>query len=425
VKLLLKGGRVVDPASATDRLLDVLIEDGKITRLDRDIPDAGGETLELRGMIVCPGFIDMHVHLRQPGQEWKETIASGARAAARGGFTGVACMPNTDPVNDNRAVTESIVAESAANGAVAVYPIGAVTKGQLGKELAEMEDMASAGARAFSDDGMPVRSSLMMRRALEYSRAFDLPIIDHCEDRELVDGGVMNEGLISTRLGLKGWPPVAEDIIVQRDVLLAEYTSGHVHIAHMSTARAAEFVREGKKRNIRVTCEATPHHLVLTDVAVGEYDTDAKMNPPLRNEQDRLALLEALSDGTVDAIATDHAPHHPDEKCVEFSCAPFGVVGVETAVSLCLDRLVTAGVIDLSRLVELFTSGPAQILRLEKGRVRVGADADITVLDLDRRVTVNRDSFASLSRNSPFHGWELKGAPVLTLVAGRVVHDGR
>jgi dihydroorotase len=423
--MLLKGGRVIDPASGTDRPLDVLIEDGKIARLDRDIPDPGGETHELRGMIVCPGFIDMHVHLRQPGQEWKETIRSGTQAAAQGGFTGVACMPNTDPVNDTRSVTEAILTESKLNGAVPVYPIGCVTKGQRGKELAEMEDMVSAGALAFSDDGMPVRSSLMMRRALEYSRAFDVPIIDHCEDRELVDGGVMNEGVISTRLGLKGWPPVAEDIMVQRDVLLAEYTQGHVHIAHMSTARAADFVREGKKRNIRVTCEATPHHLVLTDAAVGEYDTDAKMNPPLRNEEDRLALLAALADGTVDAIATDHAPHHPDEKCVEFSCAPFGVVGVETAVSLCLDRLVTAGVIDLSRMVELFTVGPAGVLRLDKGQLKVGADADITVLDLDRRVKVDRNSFASLSRNSPFHGWELKGAPVLTVVAGRVVHDGR
>jgi len=425
VKRLLKGGRVIDPASDTDRPLDILIEDGKIVRLEPKIPDNEGETLDLKGLIVCPGFIDMHVHLRQPGHEWKETIATGTQASAQGGFTAVACMPNTLPVNDCRAVTESILVESRTNGAVRVYPIGCVTKGQAGDELAEMEDMASAGAIAFSDDGMPVRTSLMMRRALEYSRTLDLPVIDHCEDHELVDGGVMNEGEVSTRLGLKGWPAVAEDIPVQRDILLAEYTGGHVHIAHMSTARSAEFVREGKRRNVRVTCEVTPHHLLLTDVAVGDYDTDAKMNPPLRTEGDRVGLLEALVDGTVDAIATDHAPHHPDEKLVEFSCAPFGVVGVETAVSLCLDRLVVAGVIDLARMVELFTTGPARVLRLDKGKLAVGADADITVLDLERRVTVDCEKFASLGRNSPFSGWELKGGPVLTIVGGRIVHDGR
>jgi dihydroorotase len=425
VKLLLKGGRVVDPASGTDRPLDLLIEDGKIARLDPKIPDSGVETLDVAGMIVCPGFIDMHVHLRQPGQEWKETIATGTRAAARGGFTGVACMPNTLPVNDSRSVTESILKEAASNGAVAVYPIGCVTKGQQGEELAEMEDMASAGAVAFSDDGFPVRSGLMMRRALEYSRTLDLPVIDHCEDHELVDGGVMNEGALSTRLGLKGWPSVAEDVMVQRDVLLAEYTGGHVHIAHMSTARSAEFVRDGKKKNVRVTCEVTPHHLLLTELAIGDYDTNAKMNPPLRAEADRVGLLEAVADGTVDAIATDHAPHHPDEKTVEFSCAPFGVVGVETAVSLCLDRLVAAGVIDLQRLVELFTVGPARVLRLDKGRLAVGAAADVTVLDLERRVRVDCDRFASLGRNSPFCGWSLRGLPVLTVVGGSVVHDCR
>ena len=425
MKLLLKGGRVIDPASGTDRPLDVLIDEGKIVRLEPKIPESEGQTVDLSGLIVCPGFIDMHVHLRQPGQEWKETIATGTQASAQGGFTAVACMPNTLPVNDCRAVTESILMESEAKGAVRVYPIGCVTKGQAGDQLAEMEDMSSAGAVAFSDDGMPVRSSLMMRRALEYSRTLDVPVIDHCEDHELVDGGVMNEGEVSTRLGLKGWPSVAEDVIVQRDILLAEYTGGHVHIAHMSTARSAEFVREGKRRNVHVSCEVTPHHLLLTDLAVGDYDTNAKMNPPLRAETDRVGLLEALADGTVDAIATDHAPHHPDEKLVEFSCAPFGVVGVETAVSLCLDRLVLAGVIDLPRMVELFTTGPAKVLRLDKGKLAVGAVADITVLDLERRVVVDCEKFASRSRNSPFAGWELKGQPVLTLVGGRIVHDGR
>ena len=288
-----------------------------------------------------------------------------------------------------------------------------------------MGDMVEAGAVAFSDDGKPVRSSLLMRKALEYSRVFDVPIIDHCEDHELVDGGVMHEGPVSTRLGLKGWPGVAEDIMVQRDILLAEYTGGHVHIAHMSTGRAARFVREGKQRGVRVTSEVTPHHLVLTDAAVGEYDTDAKMNPPLRELEDLEALKQALIDGTIDAIATDHAPHHSDEKCVEFASAPFGIVGLETAVSICLDRLVHAGVLPLSRMVELFTTGPAGVLRLAKGTLADGADADITVLDLDREFEVRAGDFESKSSNSPFKGWKLQGGPAMTIVGGQLAYDGR
>jgi dihydroorotase len=334
-------------------------------------------------------------------------------------------MPNTLPPNDNRSVTELILSEAAAAAGVAVHPIGCVTKGQRGEELAEMHDMLAGGARAFSDDGLPVRSSLIMRRALEYSRGLGVPIIDHCEDAELVCGGVMNEGELSTRLGLAGWPSVAEDLMVQRDVLLAEYTGGTVHIAHLSTGRAAEFVRAGKARGIRVSCEVTPHHLLLTEAAVGDYDTDAKMNPPLRTEADRLALHAALADGTVDAIATDHAPHHPDEKQVEFSCAPFGVVGLETAVSLCLDRLVGTGAIGLARLVELFTVGPARVLGLERGRLAPGGAADVTVLDLGRPVRVARREFLSKSRNTPFEGAELRGAAVMTLVGGRILYDGR
>jgi dihydroorotase len=285
--------------------------------------------------------------------------------------------------------------------------------------------MVEAGAVAFSDDGHPVRSSLLMRKALEYAQVFDVPIIDHCEDRELVDGGVMHEGEVSNRLGLRGWPGVAEDIPVQRDLLLAEYTGGHVHIAHLSTARSAEFVRRAKRRKVRATCEVTPHHLVLTDEAVGDYDTYAKMNPPLRPDADVRALVKAIQDGTVDAIATDHAPHHCDEKCVEFSRAPFGIVGLETAVSICLDRLVHRGRIPLSRLVELFTTGPAGVLRLRSGTLATGAVADVTVLDLDREVSVRKDEFRSKSENSPFLGWTLRGAPVLTIVGGRVVHDAR
>jgi dihydroorotase len=425
VTLLLKNARVVDPSSGLDAPRDVLIENGRIARVEARLSVAGVEVLDLQGLHVCPGFIDMHVHLREPGYEWKETIATGTRAAAAGGFTGVACMPNTVPPIDSRSVVEFVLAQARQHGAVRVYPIGCVSKGQLGEELAEMGDMAIAGARGFSDDGKPVASAGLMRRALEYARIFDLPVIDHCEEPTLVAGGVVHEGDLSTRLGLKGWPGVAEDLMVQRDVLLAQYTGGSVHIAHMSTARSAEIVRRAKREGIKVTCEVTPHHLVLDQSAVLGYDTNAKMNPPLRTEGDKAGLLAALADGTVDAIATDHAPHHADEKCVEFSLAPFGIVGLETAVSLALDRLVHADVLPLPRLVELFTTGPAGILRLDKGTLRVGVDADVTVLDLDRRVIVEPSSFRSKSANTPFAGWELRGAPVLTIVGGRIVHDAR
>jgi dihydroorotase len=425
VRLLLSGGRVVDPGSGVDGALDVLLDEGKVVRVGRELRPEGAQVLDVRGLVVCPGFVDMHVHLREPGEEWKETIASGTRAAARGGFTAVACMANTSPVNDSRSVTELILTQARQRGAVRVHPVGCVTKGQRGEELAEMQDMLDAGACAFSDDGRPVASGLMMRRALEYSRIFDVPIIGHCEDPLLVDGGVMNEGPVATRLGLRGSPAVAEDVMVLRDVLLAEATGGHAHIAHLSTARAAGFVREAKRRGVRVTCEVTPHHLALTDEAVEGYDTHAKMNPPLRSEADRQGLLEALADGTVDAIATDHAPHHADEKRVEFSRAPFGVIGLETAVPVCLERLVHAGVIDLPRLVELFTVGPCRVLRLNRGRLVAGCDADVTVIDPGRRVTIDPARFASLSRNTPFAGWELRGAAVLTLVAGQVVEDAR
>ena len=424
-KLLLKGGRLIDPAAGTDERRDLLIEDGRIAGNDRTIVADDAECIDLQGRVVCPGFIDMHVHLREPGQEWKETIESGTAAAAAGGFTGVACMPNTDPVNDSRSVTELILTQARELGAVPVYPIGCVTKGQRGEELAEMQDMIDAGACAFSDDGVAVATSMMMRKALEYSRVFDVPIIDHCEDCSLVDGGVVHEGEVATRLGLRGWPGVAEDLIVQRDVLLAQYTGGHAHIAHISTGRAVDFVRRGKQDGVPVTCEVTPHHLVLTDVATGEYDTDAKMNPPLRSDDDREAMQRALADGTIDAIATDHAPHHVDEKRVEFSAAPFGIVGLETAIPLCLDRLVHAELISLPRLVELFTTGPARILRLDKGTLRVGADADVTVLDTEREFTVDPARFRSKSINTPFAGWKLRGAPLLTLVGGRIVQDAR
>jgi dihydroorotase len=422
---LLKGGRVVDPATGLDEILDVLIEDGKITRVGSGETPDGAEVTELDGLVVCPGFLDMHVHLREPGQEWKETIASGTRSAAAGGFTAVACMPNTTPVIDSRAVTEMILGEARNSGVVRVYVIGCVTQGQQGKYLAEIEDMQRAGAVAFSDDGMPVESSQMMRKALEYSRIFDLPIIDHCEDCALVDGGVIHEGEVSTRLGLKGWPGVAEDQMVQRDIQLAEYTGGHVHIAHLSTGRSADLVRDGKRRGVKVTCEVTPHHLTLTDQAVGDYDTNAKMNPPLRAESDRDALLKAIADGTVDAIATDHAPHHVDEKTVEFSIAPFGIVGLETAISICLDQLVRPGIIDLARMIELFTTGPSDVLRIKANRLAKGAVADITILDQDRQYTCQPDTFVSKSGNTPFGGMKFSGAPVMTIVGGEIVYDNR
>ena len=425
MKLLLRNGRVVDPANGVDAERDVLVESGRVARVGADLNDDGAEVIDLAGLVVCPGFIDMHVHLREPGQEWKETIATGTRAAAAGGFTGVACMPNTDPPIDSRSVVEFVLAQARQHGVVPVYPIGCVSKAQKGEQLAEMGDMAIAGARGFSDDGKPVASAGLMRRALEYARIFDLPVIDHCEEPTLVTGGVVHEGDVSTRLGLPGWPGVAEDVMVQRDILLAEYTGGCVHIAHMSTGRSAELVRRAKASGIRVTCEVTPHHFALTHEAVLEYDTDAKMNPPLRTAWDRDALIQALADGTIDAIATDHAPHHADEKCVEFSRAPFGVVGLETSVSLGLDRLVHAGIIGLPRLVELMSCGPARILRLAKGSLAQGYDADVTVLDLDRKVSVDATSFVSKSANTPFGGWTLRGAPVMTIVGGRIVHDVR
>ncbi len=425
MSLLLRGGRVVDPAQALDAPRDVLIVGSKIVEIGPRIPPGEAEVVDCSGLVVAPGFLDMHVHLREPGQEWKETIATGTRAAAAGGFTGVAAMPNTDPPNDGRSVTELILREARDHGAVPVYPLGCVSKGQKGEELAEMGDMAEAGARGFSDDGRPILSARLMRRALEYAQVFDLPIIDHCEDPSLVCGGVVHEGEVSTRLGLQGWPSVAEEVMVERDILLAGYTGGHVHIAHLSTGGSAERVRRGKGRGIHVTCEVTPHHLVLTHEAAAGYDTNAKVNPPLRTEADRRDLLEALADGTVDAIASDHAPHLPDEKAVEFSRAPFGIVGLETAVAICLDRLVHRGVISLARMVELFTVGPAKILRLDKGALRAGADADVTILDLEREIEVGAGRFFSKSSNSPFLGWRLRGAPVLTIVAGRIVHDAR
>ncbi len=373
--------------------------------------------------MVCPGLIDLHVHLREPGQEYKETVRTGTMAAAAGGFTAVACMANTDPVNDNRAVTEHIVSEARRWGFARVHPIGAVTKGLGGESLAEIGEMVRAGAVAVSDDGLPVRNAELMRRAFLYARHFGIPVTQHAEDLDLTGPGVMHEGEWSTRLGLPGIPGASEDVVVARDLLLAEETGGRYHVAHLSTARSLELVRDAKRRGVAVTCEVTPHHLVLTDceVAASDFSTNTKMKPPLRAAEDREALLAGLADGTVDAIASDHAPHHSDEKDVEFSLAPFGIVGLETTLSLCLDRLVHQGVIGLVRLVELLSTGPARTYRLPGGTLAEGSPGDLTLFDPERAVTVAPETFRSKSRNTPFGGWKLRGAPVRTVLAGHPV----
>jgi dihydroorotase len=416
---LVKNGRVVDPANGVDAVQDVLVTDGRIARLGRGLrAPAGTETIDATGRVVCPGLIDIHVHLREPGFEYKETIASGTRAAAVGGFTAVACMANTFPVNDNRAVTDYILARARVEGVVRVYPIAAVTRDLRGEQLAELAEQAEAGCVAFSDDGKCVMNAELYRRAMEYSLPFGMPIISHAEDDHLAASGVMHEGAVATELGLAGQPAAAEDVMVARDILLAELTGAHLHIAHLSTAGAARMVREAKARGVRVTAEVTPHHLVLSDEAVREYDPNTRMAPPLRGKRDVEAVREALADGTIDAIATDHAPHALSEKEGEFSAAASGIVGLETAVPLLLDRLVGAGVLDLPTLVTRLSTGPARLLNLPGGSLAPGAPADLTILDLERAWTIDPAAFRSRSRNTPFAGWTGKGAPVMTIVGG-------
>lgn len=421
-RLLLKGGRVIDPAQGLDATLDVMIVDTTIEEVGPRVQPRGAQVLDMKGLVVAPGFIDIHTHLREPGREDKETIATGTRAAAAGGFAAVCAMPNTDPVNDTAGITRAIVEKARAEGAVRVYPIGAITRGQKGAELAEYGDLKEAGCVAVSDDGHPVASARVMRRALEYAKAFDLAVIDHCEEPTLAEKACMNEGPVSTALGLRGQPPAGEAIMVERDVLLAELAGGRVHIAHLSAAASVDAVRRGKARGVRVTAEATPHHLFLTDEAVREtgYDTNTKMNPPLRSEADRQAVLAGLLDGTIDCIATDHAPHTVDDKKVEFDQAANGIVGLETAVALCLDRLVGAGLVELPHLVALLSANPARVLGLPGGTLAPGSPADVTVLDLAKKRQVDPSRFESRSRNTPFGGWILKGWPAMTIVAGRV-----
>jgi dihydroorotase len=422
-RLLVKGGRVIDPATGLDDDRDVLIVDGVVEKVGRRVSAGKAEVLEASGLVVCPGFIDVHTHLREPGREDKETIATGTRAAAAGGYTAVCAMPNTEPVNDTAGITRAIVERAREAASVRVYPIGAITMGSKGQELAEYGDLKDAGCVAVSDDGKPVASARVMRRALEYAQAFALPVIDHCEEPSLFEGAAMNEGPVATLLGLRGAPSVAEALMVERDVLLAELTRGRVHIAHISAAASVDAVRRGKARGVAVTAEVTPHHLLLTDEEVRRtgYDTSTKMNPPLRAEEDRQAVIAGLQDGTIDCIATDHAPHTIDDKKVEFDRASFGIVGLETAVGLCLDRLVATKLIGLERLVTLFSTGPAAALALPGGTLEPGAPGDVTVLDPGRKWKVEPERFASKGRNTPFGGWTLTGAPAATVVGGRVV----
>ncbi|MFQ5669147.1 MAG: dihydroorotase [Acidobacteriota bacterium] len=424
-RLLLRGGHIIDPASGFDGPGDVLMQGGRIAAVGRNLESGGGQTIDVSGRVVAPGFIDMHVHLREPGREDAETIRTGTQAAAAGGFTAVAAMPNTEPPNDDRAVTEFILRKAACHGVVRVHPIGCVTKGRAGRELAEIGDLCAAGCVAVSDDGSPVASALVMRRALEYCRTFGIPVIDHCEDPSLSAAGVMNEGPVSTVLGLRGAPAEAESIMVERDIQLAGLAEGRVHIAHVSTRDSIEAIRRAKNRGMDITAEVTPHHLLLTDECLKSYDSNFRVNPPLRQEADRAACVQALVEGVIDCIATDHAPHPNQEKNVEFDAAPNGVIGLETALPVLLDRLVATGLLPLSRLIQALSMEPARILRLSgQGSLEVGTLADVTVLDLDRPVCLDARAFRSLARNTPFQGWRCKGRAVLTVVGGKVAHDG-
>jgi dihydroorotase len=417
--LLIKNGRVLDPASKTDSVQDVLLDGDRISKVAANISAPDAEVFDATGMVVAPGFIDLHCHLREPGQEMSETIETGTRSAAQGGFTAVCCMPNTHPVNDNAGITRGIVERAAAAKSVRVWPIGAASVGSKGESLAEIAAMKDAGIVAVSDDGKPVATARLMRQVMDYCSTLDLPVIDHCEDPSLFAGGVMREGPRSLRLGLKGIPAESESICAGRDVELAGLTRARLHIAHMSTTGALEYVRQAKKNGLHVTCEVTPHHFTLTDEDV-RYDTNYKMNPPLASRADRDALIAGLVDGTVDAIATDHAPHHAASKDVEFDRAPFGITGFETALALGLSELVHTGKMSLTRLVELFTTGPASVLGLKR-TLAAGEVADITAFSQDQSWTYRVSESPSKSRNSPFDGRTFKGRPTATIVAGRIL----
>jgi dihydroorotase len=427
MKLLLRGGRVIDPSQNIDAELDILVENGKIANLDNNITIRADDTskittLDCKNSIIVPGLIDMHTHLREPGHEYKETVHSGCNAAIAGGFTSIACMPNTNPVNDNRSVTEFILKQARHADMARIYPVAAISKGSDGSILTEFGDLKNAGAVAFSDDGKPVMNSLLMRSALEYGSSLDMPIISHCEELSLSAGGSMNEGFVSTLLGIKGIPAIAEDIMVERDISLAEYTNTSVHIAHVSTAGSVQAIREAKRKGILVTAETAPHYFTLTDDAVREFSTNTKVYPPLRTAKDVEAIKEGLKDGTIDAIASDHAPHSSIEKDVEFEYAASGIIGLETSLSLSL-KLVEDGIISLNQLIEKMSTNPARILGIRKGTLAIDSDADITIIDQHKTWTVNVNDFRSKSRNCPFHGWNLKGKAIITIVGGEIKYE--
>jgi dihydroorotase len=430
--ILIKNGHIVDPSQNIDGIGDVLIEDGKIKEIVLGRKRGSAEAqkkktselpsfrvVDASGLYVFPGLVDMHVHLREPGFEYKETIKTGTMAAVKGGITSVCCMPNTNPVNDNKTVTEFILRKAYAEGSCYIYPIGAITKGQKGEELAEMAMMYEAGCVAFSDDGRPVMSGLIMRRALEYSRALNVPLISHCEDMSLSEGGVMNEGRLSAQMGLRGIPYVSEDAMAARDIILSEFTGGRLHIAHVSTEGSVRLIRQAKERGVKVTAETCPHYFTIIEDVVKGYNTNAKVNPPLRTQRDVDAIKEGLKDGTIDVIATDHAPHHRDEKLQEFDKAPSGISGLETALSLSL-RLVYEGVLTMQQLVEKMAFVPAQILGMNAGTLKAGNYADITIVDINREFKVESKKFVSLGKNTPFEGWMLKGMPVITICKGKI-----
>ncbi len=425
MKLLIANGHLIDPHGQENTGMNVLIEDGRVVgwlRHGESAPE-DAEVFDASGLLVAPGFIDLHVHLREPGQEHKETIATGAAAAVAGGWTSVCPMPNTQPINDNAAITRYMIEQAERAGLANIFPVGAITKESGGHELAEMGEMKAAGAVAVSDDGRPVPNAGMMRRAMEYAKDFDLPVVDHCEDKSLSHGGVMHEGKISLLLGLKGMPALAEEIDAVRDIILAKETGAHIHIAHISTKGAIEAVRRAKNEGINVTCEVTPHHFTLTDKTVEGYDTNTKMSPPLRSEEHLEAILEAIKDGTIDAIATDHAPHHADEKALEYDRAPMGITGLETAIGLAFNELVHKGVIDLVKLVELCSTNPAKIFRLKnRGTLTVGSIADVTIIDPTLEWTYRNSQSKSKSENSPFDNWTFHGGAVATIVGGRIVY---
>ncbi|WP_094546795.1 dihydroorotase [Petroclostridium xylanilyticum] len=423
MRILIKNGHVIDPKNRRDDKLDIYIENGLIVEIDKELDYSGGdiEVIDAEGKLVVPGLIDMHCHLREPGYEYKEDIESGTRSAAVGGFTSIACMPNTNPVIDNQAIVEYVKTKAKNVGVVNVYPIGAITKGLKGEELAEIGELKFAGVVAVSDDGKPVMNSSLMRRALQYANMFDTPVISHCEDLTLVGDGVMNEGYMSTYLGLKGITRAAEDVMVARDIVLSEVTGTPIHIAHVSTAGAVEIIRHAKARGVKVTCETCPHYFTLTDKAVEGYNTAAKMNPPLRTEEDVEAVKEGLKDGTIDVIATDHAPHHIDEKNVEFDKAANGIVGFETALALGITYLVDTGILTMSQLLQKMCVNPANILGLNKGSLGINRPADVIVIDKNEEYIVDINKFQSKSRNSPYHGYTLKGTVHYTIVGGKVI----